>query len=125
MDSILLKIPKKSEYISTIRLTTSALVNLKEFNIEEIEDIKVIISEICTFFIENIEGKTQAFEIEYQIFEDKITIRVCDLNKVNKEQISKVNLEDSMSIMIIESLSSSYKYDLDNNTISFEKHRRW
>lgn len=118
MDNIVLKIPKKSEYISTIRLTTSALANLKGFNIDEIEDMKVIISEICTFFIRNNIESSEELEIKYQILQDKIIVSVMDLNE---GQISDLNLSDDMSIMIIESLSDFYKYDLKNKIITFEK----
>ncbi len=119
MDNIVLKIPKKSEYMSTVRLTTSALANLNEFNIDEIEDMKVIISEVCTFFIKNIIQNTEEFEIKYQVHQDKIIVSITDLN--NGEISEKINLNDDMSIMIIESLSDYYDYDLNNKTITFEK----
>ena len=67
MDKVKLMIPKKSEYLSTIRLTTSALLNVDGFDIEVIEDIKVIVSEICVFFINNIEKTDNSLEIEYFI----------------------------------------------------------
>jgi serine/threonine-protein kinase RsbW len=119
MDNIVLKIPKKSEYISTIRLTTSALANLNNFNVDEIEDIKVIISEICTFFINNIEKCSEDLKITYQIYDEKIKICVVDLN--NGKIIENNNINNDMQIMIIESLSDNYNYDLNNNTINFEK----
>ncbi|HBC30561.1 MAG TPA: hypothetical protein DC024_04855 [Clostridiales bacterium] len=118
MDEILLKIPKKSEYMSTIRLTSSALSNLKGFNIDEIEDIKVIISEICTFFIKNLSLSTEELEISYQVFPNKIIVTVADLNA---GEISEDSLNDDMSVMIIESLSDNFNYDLNNKTITFEK----
>lgn len=118
MDEILLKIPKKSEYMSTIRLTSSALSNLKGFNIDEIEDIKVIISEICTFFIKNLSLSTKELEISYQVFPNKIIVTVADLNA---GEISEDSLNDDMSVMIIESLSDNFNYDLNNKTITFEK----
>jgi len=119
MDNIVLKIPKKSEYMSTIRLTTSALSSLNGFDIDEISDIKVIISEICTFFIKSINDNTEYFEINYQIYQDKIVVSVSDLN--NGDIKEKSNLNVDMSIMIIESLSDDYNYDLNNKTITFEK----
>ena len=118
MDKVLLRIPKKSEYMSTIRLTSSALSNLRGFNIDEIEDIKVVISEICTFFINNLKNDTNELEISYEIFQNKIIVTVADLNE---GQLSEDCLKDNMSIMIIESLSDNYNYDLNNKTITFEK----
>lgn len=124
MDNIVLKIPKKSEYMSTVRLTTSALANSNDFNIDEIEDMKVIISEACTFFIKNIVENTQCFEIKYEIYPDKILVSVLDLNEGQLSGDTGIN--DDMSIMIINSLSDAYKYDMGKKTITFEKikHRR-
>lgn len=118
MDNIVLKIPKKSEYMSTIRLTTSALVNMNNFNVDEIEDIKVIISEVCTFFINNIEKNTEEFEITYQIYDNKVKVKVADLNE---GQVSEKNKNSDMCIMIIESLADNYNFDLENKIITFEK----
>ena len=118
MDKVLLRIPKKSEYMSTIRLTSSALSNLEGFNIDEIEDIKVVISEICTFFINNLKNNSDDFQINYEIFPDKLAVTVADLNE---GRLSGDCLKDNMSIMIIESLSDTYNYDLNNKAITFEK----
>ncbi|NLK65733.1 MAG: histidine kinase [Tissierellia bacterium] len=120
MDKVFLKIPKKSEYMSTIRLTSSALANLNGFNVDEIEDIKVAISEICTFFIKNLKKSTEDFEIDYQVTKNKIIIRVTDLND---GQIFEERLNNDMSIMIIESLSDNFNYDLKNKSITFEKNK--
>lgn len=119
MDKIVLRIPKKSEYMSTIRLTTSALANVKGFNVDEIEDIKVIIAEICTFFIKNIKNNSEDFEIIYQIHDNKVKIKVTDLNECKIPE--NVDLESDMSIMIIESLADYHKLDLVNKTLEFEK----
>lgn len=118
MDNITLKIPKKSEYMSTVRLTTSALANLNNFDIDEIEDMKVIISEACTFFIKNIVENSKEFEISFQVYQDKIIVNVIDFND---GQLLENSLNDDMSIMIIKSLSDNYNYDLNNKKITFEK----
>lgn len=118
MDNIFLTIPKKSEYMSTIRLTTSALSNLKHFNVDEIEDIKVIISEICTFFINNVVKSNEPLNISYEISDNNLRIDVTDSNEgiINDESLT------DMSIMIIESLSDNYNFDLKNKKITFEKY---
>lgn len=119
MEKINLTIPKKSEYMSTIRLTTSALSNLKGFNVDEIEDLKVIISEGCTFFINNVENNTEPLDIKYEIKEDNLSIEITDLNTGHISEENKTNSE--MSIMIIESLADNYEFDLENKKIIFEK----
>lgn len=119
MDKVKLMIPKKSEYLSTVRLTTSALSNINGFNIEAIEDIKVIVSEICVFFINNIYKADNSLEIEYFIENDVFKVGVTDLNC--GEITEKDKNESNMCILIIESLADKYEIDLKNNRIFFEK----
>lgn len=119
MEKINLTIPKKSEYMSTIRLTTSALSNLNNFNVDEIDDLKVIISEVCTFFISNIEKNSEPLDIKYVICDDKLTVEVTDLNPGVISEENKLNSD--MCIMIIESLADNYNFDLENKKIVFEK----
>jgi serine/threonine-protein kinase RsbW len=119
MDKINLIIPKKSEYMSTIRLTTSALFSSKGFNVDEIEDLKVIISEVCTFFINNVENNKEPIDIKYKICSNNIIVEVTDLN--SGEIIDKNRTNSEMCIMIIESLADNYNFDLKNKKIIFEK----
>ncbi len=119
MEKINLVIPKKSEYMSTIRLTTSALSNLKGFNVDEIEDIKVIISEDCTFFINNIENSSEPLDIRFEISDDNLSVEVIDLNSGEISDNNKTNSE--MCVMIIESLADNYNFDSEKKKIIFEK----
>ena len=119
MEKVKLIIPKKSEFISTIRLTTSALSNIEEFNIDIIEDLKVIVSEICVFFINNIEKNEKPLEIEYFIEKDKFKVIVTDLNDGEITEHNKKNSE--MCMLIIESLVDKYEIDLENKKLCFIK----
>lgn len=50
-ERIELSLPINAAYVSAARLTASAISNRMGFNIEDIEDVKVAVSEACTFFI--------------------------------------------------------------------------
>lgn len=120
MEKVKLILPKRSEYISTIRLTTSALSNIGgDFNIDIIEDLKVIVSEICIFFINNINNNDKPLEIEYLIEKNLFKVIVTDLNEGEINKDNKTNSE--MCMLIIESLSDCYEIDLENKKLSFEK----
>jgi serine/threonine-protein kinase RsbW len=121
MENIKLTIPKKSEYLSTIRLTTSALSNVNDFNLDDIDDLKIILSEICIFFINSIKNNDKPFEIEYFIDETQLKVEVSDLNDGEITENDKSKGE--MCILIIESLADEYKVDLQNKKICFEKKR--
>lgn len=118
MDKIKIEIPKKSEYISCIRLTTSSISNIYNLNIDKIEDIKVIVSEICIFFINNIKKNNEPFLIEYYLENDKIKIGVTDKN--NEKLLENSILNNEMFSLIVDSLADNYDIDYDNNRIVFE-----
>ncbi len=118
MEKIKFEVPKKSEFISCIRLTTSSISNISGFDVEKIEDIKVVISEICIFFINNIKKTTENFLIEYFVDSEKIMIEVTDKNC--GKLLAEVIEENEMFLLIIGSLSDCYKIDYDNNKVIFE-----
>ncbi|WMJ77998.1 MULTISPECIES: ATP-binding protein [unclassified Sedimentibacter] len=119
MEKINLTIPKKSEYMSTIRLTTSALSNMNGFNVDEIEDIKVIISEVCTLFINIVKNNSEPLNIRYEMTDGKLNVEVTDLNTGEISEENSTNRD--MCIMIIESLADNYKFDAKSKKIVFEK----
>lgn len=118
MEKIKLEVPKKSEFISCIRLTSSSISSICNLDIDKIEDIKVIVSEICVFFINNIKKNTEVFLIEYFLEDDKIKIEVTDKNdeKLSENAVS----ESEMFALIIDSLADKYNIDYSNNKIVFE-----
>lgn len=118
MEKIKLEIPKKSEFISSIRLTTSSISNIYNLNIDKIEDMKVIVSEICIFFINNIKKNSEPFLIEYYLENDNIKIEVTDKNDEKLSEDAILNSE--MFSLIIDSLADKYNIDYNKNKIVFE-----
>ncbi len=96
-DIIKLTIPSKPHYISVVRLTTSSICNSMGFNIDEIEDIKVSISEACI----NALNKSKEINIIYKIEEDKLIVNVDNVHKACENEINK---EMELGLLIIESL---------------------
>lgn len=100
-DIIKISIPKKADYISIARLTTSGIAHSMGLNVEDIEDIKVAIGEACinSLILDNKKEISIGFEID----EEKLTIDVTDV----KEKIPEV-LEDrkerELGLLIIKSL---------------------
>lgn len=118
MDKIKLEIPKKPEFISSLRLFSSSVSNLYDLDIEKIEDIKLIISEICTFFINNIKKNTEGFLLEYFLEDDRIIIEITDKNK--EELSENVISENEMFALILDSLADKCNIDILSNKIVFE-----
>ncbi|KAB8137947.1 anti-sigma B factor RsbW [Gracilibacillus oryzae] len=79
-DFIEMKVPAKAEYVGVVRLSTSGIANRMGFSFEEIEDLKVAISEAMS------NATTHAYEakeggevtIGFGLYEDRLEVMVAD-----------------------------------------------
>ena len=109
-DTIKLIIPNKKDYLSIIRLTASAIASKMGFNIEDLEDVKVLIGEasIITLCSDN----TTQIEIEFEINKKALEIKIQLDGELKKEMLEKKEVE--MSKMIIESLADKVDYSMNS-----------
>lgn len=106
-ETIKMEISSNPEYVSIIRLTTSGIANKVGFCIDDIEDLKVAISEACTNAIKHSSDDT--FTIIYSIMVNGLTIEIIDNGKgYDKNSVTEPDLdnlkESGMGLFIIESL---------------------
>lgn len=105
---IKLSIPKKPDYISIARLTTSGIANNMGLNYEQIEDIKVSIAEACinSLALNDLNEISLVFEVN----KDKLIIRINGVkDSINKEVEDYKELE--LGLLIIKSLMDKVKFD--------------
>ena len=106
-ETIKMEIASNPQYVSVIRLTTSGIANKIGFCLEDIEDIKVAVSEACTNAIKH--SLDNKFSVEYTIFENGLTITIIDSGKgYDVDSIDVPNLEEpkesGLGLFIIQSL---------------------
>ena len=106
-ETIKMEIASNPQYVSVIRLTTSGIANKIGFCLEDIEDIKVAVSEACTNAIKH--SLDNKFSVEYTIFENGLTITIIDSGKgYDVDSIDVPNLEEpkesGLGLFIIKSL---------------------
>lgn len=77
-DLLKLSVPGKPEYVSTVRMTVSALANSAGFDIEAIEDIKVAVSEACTNVVRHGVKALNGYEVSCEMKEDRLVISIVD-----------------------------------------------
>jgi Anti-sigma regulatory factor (Ser/Thr protein kinase) len=77
---ISLTIPAQAEYIDIVRLTLSGLAAKEGFSYEEIEDMKVAVTEACTNVVLHAYdgGVHGIMEIIFEVQQDSLYIRVKD-----------------------------------------------
>ncbi|MDR7871419.1 MAG: ATP-binding protein [Tissierellaceae bacterium] len=106
-DNIFLNIPCKPDYISLVRLTTSAIAHNLKLNIDEIEDIKVCIGEACVNVI-NQKNKDE-ISIQYEVKDDKLTIIVNDVSDTHRNDAEGFK-EEELGLLIIKSLMDEVEF---------------
>lgn len=105
-DIIELKIPSKPDYISVVRLTSSAICCNMGLSIDDIEDIKVSIAEACI----NALNKSKELIIKFKIEEDKLVMKVNNVSPCKDSEID-LNKEIELGILIIKSLMDEVNFD--------------
>lgn len=68
-DKIKFKIPSKAEYLSLVRLSTAAIAQTMDFDIDTIEDLKMSISEACNIVLSS--ACEDYFVIQYKVKSQK------------------------------------------------------
>ena len=115
MDEITIKLPAKPEYISVARLTTAAIANRNNFTIDEIEDLKVAVSEAGSYLINQFSNLGH-LTIDFQIHGDTgITALV---RAVGFDALKELSEENELSLFIIESVSDKVTKETDEGIIT-------
>ncbi|MGL5756366.1 MAG: anti-sigma B factor RsbW [Paraclostridium sp.] len=76
LETIKMEVTANPEYVSIIRLTVSGIANKIGFSLDDIEDIKVAVSEACTNAIKH--SLDDKFVVRFSILENGLTIDVQD-----------------------------------------------
>jgi serine/threonine-protein kinase RsbW len=115
MDDIKLKLPAKPEYVSVARLTTAAIANRLGFNVDEIEDLKVAVSEAGIYLINQF-IEIPYLTIEYNIHDSHsitVHIRAVDASGIKVDN----NKENELSLFIIESVVDEVSRETEHDVI--------
>lgn len=104
-----LTLPNAADYVSVARLALSGIANRMGFNIDQIEDLKVAISEACTNALCHGCKKDNNYSVEFIIENDRLIVEVKDNGPgFDYDQIEQPNplqpKEGGLGIFIINSL---------------------
>lgn len=117
-DIINISLPSKPEYVSVARLTASYIASQMNFDIEEIEDIKLAVGEACNNVVLH-SGSEQTYEMKITNLLSELQIEIMDQGKGFEmdayKQPSIENLqENGMGLFIIQSLMDDVKIETRN-----------
>ncbi|WP_042277538.1 ATP-binding protein [[Clostridium] dakarense] len=113
-----MEITANPEYVGIIRLTTSGIANKIGFSIDDIEDMKVAVSEACTNAIKH--SNDDVFNITFSRLENGLTIEIQDNGKgydvENSVQPDLENpKENGLGLFIIQTLMDDVSIESKEN----------
>ena len=117
-ESIKMEISANPEYVGIIRLTTSGIANKIGFSIDDIEDMKVAVSEACTNAIKH--SSDDRFYITFNILDDGLNIEIkdngvgCNIDLLGKPDLENPK-EDGLGIFIIQTLMDEVSIESSDN----------
>lgn len=78
-DTIEITIPSKHKYLKVVRLTVSGIANRMGFSYDEIEDIKIALTEACTNSVNHAyPNKAGKIKVNFFVFSDRLEVVVTD-----------------------------------------------
>lgn len=115
VDRIELYLPFKAEYVSVARLTASGVANRMGFDIEAIEDIKVVVSEVCSKLVRMGSRLADGYRIIFNIGRLSLDI-IFDCEDKSLQCIFNSDT-DELAIPIIKSLMTGVELCTGNSYI--------
>ena len=73
MDQIAIRIPASPQFVQVVRLVAAGLASRLKFTIDDIEDLKIGVDELCAYLTGS-QGREGTLEVRFTIGEDKVEI---------------------------------------------------
>ncbi len=84
-DKLKLSVPGKPEYLGVVRLAVSSAANAAGFAVEDIEDITIAVSEVCTHIF--CSSNSSSYEVSCEIEKKGMLISIDDIGENGREEL--------------------------------------
>lgn len=117
-ETIKMEIPANPDYVSILRLTTSGIANKLGFSMDDIEDMKVAVSEACSNAVKHSEDNKVS--INFNLLNNGIQIEIIDNGKgYDVDSIQTPDLsnpkEGGLGLFIIQTLMDEVDIESKGN----------
>lgn len=117
-ETIKMEIPANPDYVSILRLTTSGIANKLGFSMDDIEDMKVAVSEACSNAVKHSEDNKVS--INFNLLSNGIQIEIIDNGKgYDADSIETPDLsnpkEGGLGLFIIQTLMDEVDIESKGN----------
>ena len=115
MEQVTIRIPASPAYIGVVRLVAAGLATRLSFTIDEIEDLKIAVDELCAY-LTGAHGREGTLHIRFTLHDDHIEIS--GTGEVSPEQRARTELSE-FSRMILDTVADSASLDRPNGVLIF------
>lgn len=74
MGTVAIKIPASPAYLHVVRLTAAGLAGRLGFTIDEIEDLKIAVDELCAY-LTGAQGREGELQVSFHLHDDRLEIQ--------------------------------------------------
>lgn len=131
VNSIELRLPSQAEWVGVARLAVAGIANRLNFNVEDIEDLKIAVAEACTNAIQHASDSAEV-RIACEIFSDKLVVTVEDYGKgftggnIEPKELGEPKV-GGLGVFLIRTLMDDVSYEVDprrGTRLTMTKHLR-
>ncbi len=106
-DLLKFSIPGKPQYVSVVRMAVSSAANAAGLSVEDIEDIKIAVSEVCTHIFCGNNDKT--YEVSCLIDDESMTISIDDVEE--EADVESDQMRECFCLPVSEYLLPAEEFD--------------
>jgi serine/threonine-protein kinase RsbW len=115
VDTVTIRIPASPAYVQVVRLIAAGLASRLQFTIDDIEDLKIAVDEVCAY-LTGTQGREGDLDIRFTVTDDRIEIAGTGI--LAPGQKARTDLTE-FSRMILDTVVDSATLDSANGRPAF------
>jgi serine/threonine-protein kinase RsbW len=115
VDTVTIRIPASPAYVHVVRLVAAGLASRLQFTIDDIEDLKIAVDEVCAY-LTGAQGREGDLDVRFTVTDDRIEIAGTGI--LAPGQKTRTDLTE-FSRMILDTVVDSATLDSANGRPAF------
>jgi serine/threonine-protein kinase RsbW len=115
VDTVTIRIPASPAYVQVVRLVAAGLASRLQFTIDDIEDLKIAVDEVCAY-LTGAQGREGDLDVQFTVTDDRIEI--AGIGILAPGQKTRTDLTE-FSRMILDTVVDSATLDSANGRPAF------
>jgi serine/threonine-protein kinase RsbW len=123
-DAIRLVVPAQSRHVRLVRLTAAGVAADAGLDVDDVEDVRVAVSELFALLVDDAESEADEVEVRYQANDDGIEITGRRAVSAPTSDSAEPPVPDDLALDILRVIVDEHRFDSDNDERRFELVKR-